>query len=213
MTNFQSEKKRVLFVDDHKDTRELLAYQLAYYKLDVACDFAEGLRIARLKYFDLYILDNWLPGGSGVELCRRIREFDPHTPVLFYSAASQPRDAREAMSAGAQKYLVKPVRFDVLAQSVAELLIAANERAFDARRAEISAIREELAIRRKESAMKADTANVRRRRAEEKVLRLKAEMAFLAAGSTRGEFARRWKAVYLKEVRGAGGLGAADPAE
>jgi two-component system, NarL family, response regulator DevR len=66
-------------------------------------------------------LDNWLPDGTGVELCRLIREFDPHNPILFYSAAGYARDIEDALSAGAQAYLVKPVSLDELKQAVAQL--------------------------------------------------------------------------------------------
>jgi len=54
-------------------------------KLTFAGAFDDWLRLARQGYFDLYILDNWLPDGSGIGLRRAIREFDPHTPILFYS--------------------------------------------------------------------------------------------------------------------------------
>src|SRR5262245_64744871 len=109
MTNSNRDRKRILLVDDEVDARHLAELTLAEYKLIYASDFGEGLRLARQRYFDLYILDNWLPDGNGAELCRLIRAFDPHTPILFYSAAGYARDIREAMRAGAQEYLVKPV--------------------------------------------------------------------------------------------------------
>jgi DNA-binding response OmpR family regulator len=146
-------------------------------------------------------LDNWLPGGTGVELCRRIRAFDPHTPVLFYSAAAYPRDMQAAFSAGAQAYLVKPVRFDELMRAVTLLTHVPPETAFEARRAEIAAILEELVLRQTANAERVEKAKVKYLRAEEKALRLKAEMAFLAAGGTRGDFARKWPSVLIEEVR------------
>ncbi|HKQ89146.1 MAG TPA: response regulator [Blastocatellia bacterium] len=60
--------------------------------------------------------------GSGLELCRRIREFDPHTLILFYSACAYPHDLQAAFSAGAQKYLVKLVRFDDMTRAVEHLI-------------------------------------------------------------------------------------------
>jgi DNA-binding response OmpR family regulator len=45
----------------------------------------------------LYILDCWSPDKSGVELCRAIREFDPHTPILFYSATAYAKDIQEGL--------------------------------------------------------------------------------------------------------------------
>jgi len=202
MTNSNRERKRILLVDDVVDARELAAAILEQYTLICACNFDEGLRFAYLRYFDLYILDNWLPDGNGAELCRLIREFDPHTPILFCSAAAYARDIREAMRAGAQEYLVKPVSSDELRQAVARLLSSTHEKAFEARRAEIATVREELAIRQTENAELLEKAKGKRRRAEEKVLRGKAQLAFLAAGGARGDFAREWPSVFLEEVRG-----------
>src|SRR5262245_63851228 len=109
MANRDRERKRLLQVENHEDDWEMVALRLRGYKLTFARDFDEGLRLARQGYFDLYILDNWLPGGSGVGLCRIIRVFDPHTPILFYSGAGYERDIQEALRSGAQAYLVKPV--------------------------------------------------------------------------------------------------------
>jgi DNA-binding response OmpR family regulator len=62
-------QKRILLVEDYEDARDLAALTLTEYTLISAHDFREGLRLARRGYFDLYILDNWLPDRSGVELC------------------------------------------------------------------------------------------------------------------------------------------------
>ena len=202
MANSNREKKHILLVEDTEDTRELVALTLAEYRLTFARNFVEGLHLAWQGYFDLYILDNWLPDISGVELCRIIRKFDPHTPVLFYSACAYPRDLQAAYSAGAQAYLVKPVSSGKLKRAVARLTSVPPKAAFfDARRAETAAILEELAIRQTENAGGLERAKQKLLRAEEKVLRAKALIAFIAAGGTRGEFAREWPSVLLKEVR------------
>jgi len=203
MMTSNRERKRILLVEDHEDAWEIAAFSLEEYTLICARDFGEGLRLARQRYFDLYILDNWLPGGSGVEMCRIIRGFDPHTPILFYSAAAYARDIREAIRAGAQAYLVKPVNPNELKLAVAQLISSARENAFEARRAAIAAVLEELAIRQMEIAGRLEKAKQKRLRAEEKVLRDKAQIAFITAGGTRGDFAREWPSVLLEVVRGA----------
>jgi DNA-binding response OmpR family regulator len=202
MASLKRERKRILMVEDHEDAWEIAAFVLEEYALCCARDFNEGLRLAQQGYFDLYILDNWLPDGNGIELCRRIREFDPHTPILFYSACAYPRDLQAAYSAGAQEYFVKPVSFTQLEQAVSRLIRDSSKAAFEARRAEIGAILEELAIRKNENAAQLEKAKEKRLRAEEKALRAKARIAFIAAGGTRGDFAREWLSVFLEEVRG-----------
>jgi DNA-binding response OmpR family regulator len=203
MTNSNRDRKRILLVDDEVDARDLAELILAEYKLIYARDFGDGLRLARQRYFDLYILDNWLPDGSGAELCRLIRAFDPHTPILFCSAADSARDIREAMRAGAQEYLVKPVSSDEFRRAVARLLSSTHEKIFEARIAEIAAVREELAIRQTENAERREKAKQKLLRAKEKVLRGKAQIAFIAAGGARGDFAREWPSVFSEEVRAA----------
>src|SRR5262249_46363983 len=100
---------------------------LPEYNVMFARDVEEGLRLARQLRFDLYILDNWLPDGSGVGLCRLIREFDPQTPILFYSAAAYLRDKQEALRAGAQAYFVKPINFAEFKRAVAQFTSVAGK--------------------------------------------------------------------------------------
>jgi DNA-binding response OmpR family regulator len=122
-------RKRILLVEDYEDSRDLATHILTEYTLICARNFNEWLRIARQGGFDLYLLDNWLPDKSGVELCRAIREFDPHTPILFYSAAAYQRDIEEAIRAGAQDYLAKPIHPDELKQAVVRLISVTGETA------------------------------------------------------------------------------------
>jgi DNA-binding response OmpR family regulator len=73
---------------------------------------------AKNERWDAYMLDTWMPDISGVELCRKLREFDPRTPIIFYSAAAYDRDRQDALACGAQAYIVKPASFDLLVSSL-----------------------------------------------------------------------------------------------
>src|SRR5215475_287303 len=168
MTTSDGEKKRILFVEDDENIHELVQLTLTGYRLVIARGFTDGLRLARQRYFDLYILDNWLPDGNGVDLCRHIRKFDPHTPVVFLSGAAYRSDAREALMAGAEIYITKPSDPDELERAVAGLSLAASAMASEARLAEIAAVREELAVRSMENARQYEAAHGKRLRAEEK---------------------------------------------
>ncbi|HWS89051.1 MAG TPA: response regulator [Pyrinomonadaceae bacterium] len=116
---------RVLCVEDDEDTCTMLRDLLGLIDCEVttAATAAEASElIARRGRFDLYLLDNWLPGGSGVELCREIRRSDSSTPVVFYSGAGLDAEREEALAVGAQAYLVKPGDLALLVETVRRLL-------------------------------------------------------------------------------------------
>jgi DNA-binding response OmpR family regulator len=119
---------QILFTEDDADTRELVSYVLASsnYRVMLAENNDSALALARSSQFDLYMIDNWMPGGSGVDLCKKLREFDSHTPILFYSGAAYDKDKQEALSAGAQGYLIKPVDNDELLKEVFRLIAEAS---------------------------------------------------------------------------------------
>src|SRR6185369_2115157 len=118
----------VLFVEDDADTRELMAIILKSedYQVVLAANYGEALLLARVMRFDLFIMDNWMPGGSGIELCKKLREFNVTTPIIFYSGAAYECDKREAFESGAQAYLTKPTDTDTLIETVANLIAEAR---------------------------------------------------------------------------------------
>ena len=115
---------RVLCVEDDPDTCTMLCalLDLAGCEVETAATFEEGVEKAAAGRFDLFVLDNWLPGGSGTELCRELRRRWPSTPVLFYSAAGYDTDREAALAAGAADYLVKPADVGRLVETVKGLL-------------------------------------------------------------------------------------------
>jgi CheY-like chemotaxis protein len=119
-----SPKARILCFDDDADTRELIIYILTRQGYEMTCtdNANEAIALVQKERFDLLLIDTWLPGISGPEFTRRLREFDVKTPVLFYSAAAYDSDKENARSAGAQGYLVKPVANDDLISEVARLI-------------------------------------------------------------------------------------------
>ena len=124
----------ILYVEDDQDTRDLVTCVLTMnnYRIVAAEDCDEALMLARSSQFDLYLIDNWMAGCSGIDLCKKLREFDPLTPVLFYSGAAYESDKQQAFSAGAQGYLVKPVDIDELIEQVTRLISEAKRRTMTA---------------------------------------------------------------------------------
>ena len=122
-------RPRILYAEDHPDTREFVAFMLTQNNCEVVTtdSYDHALLLARTDRFDLYILDNWLPEKSGVDLCLRLREIDPKTPILFYSGAAFDGDKQRALSSGAQAYITKPADSDELIATV--LRLAGDSRA------------------------------------------------------------------------------------
>ncbi|MCA1600956.1 MAG: response regulator [Acidobacteria bacterium] len=119
---------RVLYTEDDADTREIVTYVLtnANFQVVAAKDYDEALRLARAEHFDLYLLDSYLRGASGVDLCKKLREFDAQTPILFYSGAAWDADKQRALASGAQGYVTKPADSDELIAEVLRLVSAAK---------------------------------------------------------------------------------------
>jgi DNA-binding response OmpR family regulator len=101
---------RILVTEDEPDTRALLELILRAAGFDVisTANSRQALQLAQTNTLDLYLLDNWMAGLSGIDLCRQLRAFDQKTPILFYSGAAYESDKEAALAAGAQGYLVKP---------------------------------------------------------------------------------------------------------
>lgn len=117
-------QKQILYIEDHEDTRELVTLVLAEsnYQVTATSSSREALKLARQQDFDLFILDSRLPDGSGIELCKQLREFDQATPIMFLSAAAYDIDRQAAMDSGAQRYIVKPVDMQGLSFEVNVLI-------------------------------------------------------------------------------------------
>ncbi len=101
---------RVLYVDDDEDSREMLIMLLglAFIETEAVESGAQALSLIQAKRFDLFMLDARLPDLDGFELCRRMRIFDPHTPIVFFSGAAYEADKQRGIAAGANAYFVKP---------------------------------------------------------------------------------------------------------
>lgn len=122
LTAASSNRASILCVEDDKDTCELLSVLFPDYDVVFAHTASEGLRLFKSRKFDLCILDNWLPDGSGIELCKKIRALDENVQIVFASAAGFKSDIQKALDAGACEYLVKPYEPEKLRKIVKNLI-------------------------------------------------------------------------------------------
>ena len=115
---------RILCIEDDPDTCEMLTLvlnPLGYEVISVHTG-EDALEKASSGEFAVVLLDTNLPDISGIDLCRRIRTFNPHTPMIFYSGEARPEMIEEAMQAGAQAYLTKPVDPFEVEKNIAKLI-------------------------------------------------------------------------------------------
>lgn len=103
---------KILLADDEENLRMLVRTTLEdpEYEILEAGDGPSALEMARKQRPDLLVLDWMMPGMSGVEVARALRE-DPATqgiPILMLTAKGQDADRRQAEAVGVEAYLVKP---------------------------------------------------------------------------------------------------------
>lgn len=99
----------VLIADDDRKIIDMLRRTLAYegYHVVTATDGLQALAQAQTQRPDVVILDWLMPGLSGIEVARRLREADA-TPILMLTARDAIEDRVEGLDSGADDYLVKP---------------------------------------------------------------------------------------------------------
>lgn len=102
--------KKILIVED--DAAIVLGLEGALqdegYETYVARTGGEGLRLAKERQPDLLILDLMLPGMSGLEICKRLRDEDAKTPVIMLTSKSEENDKVLGLELGADDYVTKP---------------------------------------------------------------------------------------------------------
>ena len=111
-----SEPGTILVVEDDEDISSLLGrgFALEGFGVDFARTGPEAIERAREKAYHAIILDVMLPGASGIEVCRALREFGRDFPIIMLSARDAVADRVEGLSAGADDYVVKPFAFEEL---------------------------------------------------------------------------------------------------
>jgi two-component system, OmpR family, KDP operon response regulator KdpE len=110
-----AEKKRILVVDDESQITRVLRTALtgSGYEVRTADDGHSGLRLAREWQPDLVITDVSMPNMSGIELCRQLRA-ESTVPIIVLSVKGEEKTKVEALDAGADDYVTKPIGMNEL---------------------------------------------------------------------------------------------------
>ncbi len=115
----------VLMIDDHALFRIGLKGLLEKRGIEVIAAVGsgeEGIQLAQSEHPDIILLDMRMPGMSGTQALRRIREAGVETPVLMLTTSNEERDLIESLRNGAQGYLLKDIDPDELVKSIHEVL-------------------------------------------------------------------------------------------
>lgn len=118
-------RKTVLLIEDDNDVRDFLSSELeGCFDLKVATDGASGLAMAKELDVDLIVSDVMMPGMSGFELTKRLKDnfLTSHIPVILLTALSTEENVLEGTESGADAYITKPFSLQLLMARILQLL-------------------------------------------------------------------------------------------
>lgn len=106
----------ILIVEDEQKLSRILQLELEYenYLTSVADNGEDALRMIEDNDWDLVLLDIMLPGLSGMEVLRKIRRNDIHTPIILLTARDEVYDKVSGLDLGANDYITKPFQIEEL---------------------------------------------------------------------------------------------------
>lgn len=109
-------KSHILLVEDEAKLAQFIKMELEFeqYQVTHAVDGFSGLSAAREIKPDLILLDWMLPGISGPEICRRLRQTGDKVPIILLTAKDEVSDRVEGLDAGADDYVIKPFSIEEL---------------------------------------------------------------------------------------------------
>jgi DNA-binding response OmpR family regulator len=133
---------RVLIVDDEKDFTELLSERLETrgFKTRIAFDGNEAILRLKEENADVVLLDVMMPGKSGVETLKEIKNSWPITEVIMLTGHGTVETAIEGMKLGAYDYLIKPTGIEDLSQKITSAYQRKSDHEERIRQAEINKI-------------------------------------------------------------------------
>lgn len=109
-------KSHILVVEDEAKLAQFIKMELEFenYEVTIASEGFAGLSSAREIQPDLILLDWMLPGISGPEICRRLRQTGDKVPIILLTAKDEVGDRVTGLDAGADDYVIKPFSIEEL---------------------------------------------------------------------------------------------------
>jgi DNA-binding response OmpR family regulator len=118
---------KILVVEDENKIARFVELELKYegYEVELAGDGRQGFEKAMHPDIDLVVLDVMLPGLSGMEVCRRVRQEGNHVPIIMLTAKDDVTDKVAGLDMGADDYMTKPFAIEEL---LARIRVALNRK-------------------------------------------------------------------------------------
>jgi CheY-like chemotaxis protein len=164
-THVPESPTRLLILEDDPIIAELFGTLFGFegYETQVAGTVVDGIRSLESQPPNVVLLDLMMPNASGLEFCRYLRQESttPHIPIVVVSAKNTPQDVDEAIDAGADAYLTKPVPNRRLVDTVQQLVLNPPKPSREHTRSSL-----ELDVRRAVVQVKLYLAEIRRARAQ-----------------------------------------------
>jgi len=122
-------RARILVIDDDEFVRNVLSRTLAQadHQVTLAEDGGKGVQLFREGAFDMVLTDLGMPGVSGWEVCRMIKEISPHTPVGMVTGWGDERHRGKMEECGLDFFISKPFDFAQILNVVAETMASGEE--------------------------------------------------------------------------------------
>ena len=135
-------KIKVLLVDDEKDFVETLDERLQIRDFNVTTAFSgdEAIKLVEENDFDVIVLDVQMPGKSGIETLKEIKNMENISQVIMLTGHATVKTAIEGMKNGAYDYLMKPTDTDELTEMINKAYQLVSEQRDRIRQAEINNI-------------------------------------------------------------------------
>src|ERR1700720_2221001 len=119
--------KRILIVEDHKDSRDVLVALLQFsgYQITEAGTGLQALEKARSEKPDLIVMDLQLPGMMGIEAAKILKEdkSTAHIPIIAYTALLNENLKEEALKVGMESFLEKPASMELIKQTIQKYIL------------------------------------------------------------------------------------------
>jgi two-component system chemotaxis response regulator CheY len=116
---------KILLVDDSRTIRNLqknILQELGHTEIAEASDGLEALSQIAIDRPDLMLVGWNMPNMDGMTLVRRVRETDPHMPIIMCTTESEKSRVIEAVKAGVNNYVVKPIKPETLKEKINQTL-------------------------------------------------------------------------------------------